>query len=256
MKHGRRLSSRRPPVNKVVVNYSGQFGLPGADFDSGLALLYLLCSDRVEIPAIILSTEDQRYDRNEAALRWLFRFAGRDEIPVLDSFEVRSDFDKTVLFDIGSGVAAPEFMKQFSCVVFWSPENRPFQRAGEAPAGGALDNPDKRDVLMKSGCSLRCFGNETGFQNPIDIDYLAAMRCVCKPLYFLLKDLCGVDDNSGFLYRLPAAVSLTDPELFSFSEKEGGRLQFADYITDINRYNSLLVKTWASIPGRRRLYEI
>jgi len=281
--------------NRVIVNYSSAFGLPGVNPDAGLAMLHLLISKNIIIEAVVLSGQSEEAQRVSAAFEWLLRFSGRSDVRVINALEsgkkeaaeslltllydsAGGESTSPVLLDIGdpsillyTGKVRHDFFNSFSSLVFWTPSAIPHQRKGKAPSDGSFENIILRDYYLNSSVPLVMFNNEIGYLNPFDFDSLISIRSVSKPLYYLLKEFGRFDGESDYLYRLPAAVYLSNPELFNleadeivslgdaagFAFKKGGRaVQVARYITDINAYNKILDENRASLKSRRILYEI
>jgi len=271
---------------RVIVNYSSAFGLPGVQPDAGMALIHLLESKSIKLDAIVVSGAGPELNRVTAAIDWLLKFSGRTDLRVFgrcsDAEEKTADEaereaadlltaflnesektkgGKAVLLDIGE----PQVLKlaaarmtslsdYFSAIVFWNPGSTPPQRRGAAYPHGSLQDETLYSVYTESCCPLTSFGEEAAFQSPLDIDELVDIRSSSKPLFYLLKDylLCRAADanivSQDFLYRLPPAVYLTNPELFSIQErtKNGFTFNICPYITDIKAYNSILHSSWTS----------
>ncbi|MBI9106677.1 MAG: hypothetical protein JEZ04_08025 [Spirochaetales bacterium] len=289
---------------RVILNYASAFGLPSERPDAGLALIHLLESEHIQLDAILISGSAADLPRISAALGWLLKFSGRTDIRVFGSCapadeaaagraeqsaadslksyldDTREAEGKPVLLDLGEPSAlilTVEKMQKlsdyFTEIVFWTPQPHPSQRRGLSLPHGSLQDEALRTLYMDSDCILTMFGEEPGYQTPLDIDELVTIRNFSRPLYYLLKDylLCtAVSEGRGggqdFLFRLPAAVYLTNPELFYIKKKmmrpelnqesgfsfsdDGRAVMLCEYISDIKEYNRSLQAIWKSWHGQ------
>lgn len=70
---------------RIIFDTDTRFGLPGGEVDGGLALLYLLSQlDQCEavLSGITISGRADQRPRSAAAVSWLLRLCGREDIPV------------------------------------------------------------------------------------------------------------------------------------------------------------------------------
>lgn len=271
---------------RIIVNYSSAFGLPGERPDAGLALIHLLCSNRIKLEAIVVSGSCEDINRITVSLEWLLKFSRRQDVKVFGECtggdedyvaaaesraaeslvdhlaeSMTSELEKAVLLDIGR----PDVLRlvsdsmsamsdYFSEIVFWNPRPFPPQRLGVDFPAGSLDNKELAEVFKSSGCALTMLGDDTAFQTPLDMDELVQIRSVSKPLYYLLRDYLmrrAADEKSfsrDFLYKLPSAVYLTHPELFPVEDGtvKGVSLNICSHINDINAYGTVLQSSWKS----------
>jgi len=266
---------------RVIVNYSSAYGLPGVQPDAGMALIHLLESNSITLDAIIVS--GAQLPRITSAIDWLLKFSGRTDVRVFgrcrsedqneiatvkaaDSFvaylnkAVEAEAQKAVLLDIGEpqvlGLAAgvmSSLSDYFSEIVLWNPTSMSPQRREVVYPQSSLQDEELRSVYIDSGCILTTFGEGIAFQSPLDIDELVDIRKASKPLYYMLKDYLLNRAASGhvlqdFLYRLPPAVYMSHPELFSIDElsKNGITMKRCSNIADIKAYNSILHASWTT----------
>ncbi|MBL7007252.1 MAG: nucleoside hydrolase [Spirochaetia bacterium] len=67
----------------VIFDTDMTFGFPGAPVDSGLALLYLLGQDDIEVAAVTATGSSESIEKTLDAVSWLLRINNRTDIPVV-----------------------------------------------------------------------------------------------------------------------------------------------------------------------------
>lgn len=80
-------------MKKVLFDCDNTFGVPGCDVDDGLALLYLLGREDVDVRAVTVTYGNSQTDVTYEATRRLLRDVGREDIPVLRGGAGPGDYD-------------------------------------------------------------------------------------------------------------------------------------------------------------------
>ena len=80
-------------MKKVLFDCDNTFGVLGCDVDDGLALLYLLGREDVDVRAVTVTYGNSQTDVTYEATRRLLRDVGREDIPVLRGGAGPGDYD-------------------------------------------------------------------------------------------------------------------------------------------------------------------
>ncbi len=91
----------------VIFDTDMNFGLPGAPIDSGLALLYLLGRNDIDIKGITLSSANEALSKTRDAVSWILRLNSRSDIPIIEGCSKGGEYS----------TAAAEFLVKTAAVL-------------------------------------------------------------------------------------------------------------------------------------------
>jgi inosine-uridine nucleoside N-ribohydrolase len=78
--------------HSVIFDTDMTFGLPGSPVDSGLALLYLLGREDIDVKAVTVTKGNEPIEKTLDAVSWLLRINNRTDIPVIKGCSETDDY--------------------------------------------------------------------------------------------------------------------------------------------------------------------
>ena len=228
----------------VIFDTDMTFGLPGAPVDSGLALLYLLGREDIDVKAVTVTKGNEPIEKTLDAVSWLLRINNRTDIPVIKGcsgpgnyttaaaeFLANSSRDGglTIISTgplgniYGASLLDTEFYTNCKQILCSGGLLYPLQTPGWKLAGDITLSCDTvaAEYVLNEAQNLVLMNMHIGALAALSIDDLFKIREYNVRLYYLVKEYLLSDNcrevngkTSTFLWAMLPALFLCERDLF------------------------------------------
>jgi purine nucleosidase len=232
----------------VIFDTDMTFGFPGSPVDSGLALLYLLGRDDIDVKAVTVTGRNESIGKTLDAVSWLLRINNRTDIPVIkgccDSGEYNTaaaeflanssrDGGLTIISTgplgniYGASLVDTEFYTNCKQILCTGGLLYPLQTPGWKLAGDITLSRDAlaAEHVLNEAKNLVLMNMHIGALALLSVDDLSKIKEYNVRLYYLVKEYLLSDScremngrAASFLWAMLPALYLGERELFHNNE--------------------------------------